>query len=648
MAFDQTNMHAAIVAGGLGTRAAEMTGDRIPKALLPVGGIPIIFRQMRVLRREGVTGVSVLAGHLGDQLQPALAREAAALGLTLRIIVEPTPLGTAGCLSALDHVMEATLIVYGDMLFDVALAPLQEFHRRQHALLTMVVHPNDHPRTSDLIVEDDGVVKAILPYGRPREHDRRNLVPTGLYLASAEFFRSIEPGVKADMIRDLLPTLIASGARIAAYNTAEYLRDVGTPARHALAERDLAAGRVEALNNVHRRPAIFFDCDGVLNEEPGLQGAVSPDDVKVIPGAGAAVRRAREAARITVAVTNRPQVAKGFVTFEGLGHILGRLEALLAEDGGVLDRVYFCPHHPEAGFAGEISALKVRCECRKPGTLLLQRAMADLPIDQRRSALIGDSLRDIGAARAFGIWAYGVRTGIGCRDAERYRKETGTPPVPDLMFDTVSEAVDFDTEYNGLVAPVVTAIRGFMDGKETPVLVGVCGRSRSGKSVMAHAIVRSLTEQDVTCLHVRLDDWIVPAADRGPNCSSEARNRVNAFPDLIKALRAGAKVRAPGYDSATRGPGNVITYDATGRSVIVLEGIFAGHQSIRSMLDFAVFAMVPEEMQRARFAAFYRWKGLDENAIEALWRERAADEWPSVDAQRDGADFVLMRGVSRS
>ena len=72
-----TGMHAAIVAGGLGTRAAGMTGDRIPKALLPVAGVPIIVRQMRVLRREGVTQVSVLAGHLGDQLQQALAPEAA-------------------------------------------------------------------------------------------------------------------------------------------------------------------------------------------------------------------------------------------------------------------------------------------------------------------------------------------------------------------------------------------------------------------------------------------------------------------------------------------------------------------------------------------------------------------------------------------
>jgi histidinol-phosphate phosphatase family protein len=641
-------MHAAIVAGGLGKRAAGMTGSRIPKALLPVGGVPIIFRQMRVLRREGVTQVSVLAGHLGNQLQSALEPEAAALGLTLRIIVEPTPLGTAGCLAALNPGMEETLVVYGDMLFDVALAPLREIHHRQQALLTVVAHPNDHPRTSDLIVEEDGLVKAILPYGPPREDDHRNLVPAGLYLASPAFLVLLERGTKVDMIRDALPALVASGARVAVYNTPEYLRDVGSPTRHALAERDLAASVVEALNNTHRRPAIFFDCDGVLNEEPGLQGAMTADDVKAIPGAGAALRRVREAGRLAIAITNRPQVAKGFVTFEGLNHILGRLEALMAEDGGILDRIYFCPHHPEAGFPGEIAALKVRCECRKPGILLLQRACAELPIDQRRSAFIGDSFRDVGAAHHFGIWGYGVRTGVGCRDRERYRREVGNLPIADLMFENVSEAVDFNLEYGVLSAPLVALIRELIDKTNPPVLVALCGRSRAGKSVLAHAIVRALTERDIACLHVRLDHWILPAIERKPNCSAEIRNRVEALPGLIQALQDGMSVQAPGYDTATRGADQPVTYSPAGQSVILLDGSFAGHRNVRALLDFVAFVEVPAELQRARFEEFYRWKGLNEDAIETLWLERAAEEWPAIDAQRGSADFVMTLGTSAS
>jgi mannose-1-phosphate guanylyltransferase / phosphomannomutase len=640
-------MHAAIIAGGMGTRAASMTADRIPKALLPVGGVPIIFHQMRVLRREGVTRVSVLAGHLGGRLLPALEPQAAALGLVLQIIVEPSPLGTAGCLTALDPDTQEILVVYGDMLFDIALAPLWKFHRRKIALLTVVAHPNDHPRSSDLIVERDGLVREISPHGRPRRDDHRNLVPAGLYLASPAFFAALEPGAKADMINDTLPRLIVAGRRIAAYNTPEYLRDVGSPARHALAERDLLDGGVAALNRAHLRPAIFFDCDGVLNEEPGDPGIVASDEVKTIPGAGAALGRARAAGLLTVAVTNRPQVAKGLVTFEGLAHILGRLEALLAENGGVLDRIYFCPHHPESGFAGEIAALKIRCECRKPGTLLLRQALADLPIDRPRSMLIGDSLRDIGAARGVGIWAYGVRTGYGCRDGERYRRESGVPPVPDMMFENVSEAVEFGIGYRALAEPVIADIRRAMERGTKPVLVGVSGRSRAGKTAVSHAVIRSLIEDGVAGLHVRLDDWIMPASGREPRASAETRNRADALPGVVSALRAGASIRAPGYDAATRETGAAVSYDAGGRSVILLDGSFALHASLRAMLDVAVFVAIPPDLQRERFAAFYRWKGLEQQDIDALWGERAADEWPAVEAQREGADRVLAPAADR-
>lgn len=635
-------MRAVIVAGGLGTRASGMTAGRIPKALLPIAGVPIVVRQMRTLRREGVGQLTVLAGHLGDQLQPALASEAAELGLALKVIIEPTPLGTAGCLAAVEPGTDETIIVYGDMLFDIALGPLWELHQRQDALLTLVAHPNDHPRDSDLIVERDGYVKAILPRGQPRDDDHRNLVPTGLYLASPAFFTRIEPGKKADMICELLPFLVAHGARIGAYNTPEYLRDVGTPARHAMAERDLLAGRVEQLHRANRRPAIFFDCDGVLNEEPGLHGAVSANDIRLIPNAGLAVRRAREAGRLTIGITNRPQVAKGFITFEGLDHILGRLEALLASDGGVLDRIYYCPHHPKAGFPGEVPALKVRCDCRKPGTLLLEQAVADLPIEPRGSAMIGDSLRDIGAARRFGIWAYGVRTGAGCRDTEPYKTEIGSAlPIADLMFDDVLQAVNFNIRYAALAEPVLGSVGDVLNDEGAPTMIGLAGRSRGGKSVLAHAVVRSLQDRGISCLYVRLDDWIVPASMRGSNSSAIKRSRVEMIPDLIQALRSGIAIKAPGYDAVTRGAGQAVTYDPNGQSVIVLDGSFAAHHTVRPLLDLTVFVSVPEELQRQRFDAFYRWKGLDAGTIEMLWQQRTTDEWPAVDEQLTSVDLVV-------
>jgi mannose-1-phosphate guanylyltransferase/phosphomannomutase len=271
----------------------------------------------------------------------------------------------------------------------------------------------------------------------------------------------------------------------------------------------------------------------------------------------------------------------------------------------------------------------------------LRQALADLPIDRHRSMRIGDSLRDIGAARGIGIWAYGVRTGYGCRDRERYRREAGAPPVPDLMFETVSEAVEFGVGYRALAAPVMADIRRMLARGTEPVLVAVSGRARAGKSAFAHALVRSLIEDGVAGLHVRLDDWIMPASERDARASAETRNRVDALPGVAAALRAGTSINAPGYDAGTRGAGEAVTYDAAGRSVIVLDGSFAAHRSIRAMLDLAVFVATPPDVQQGRFAAFYVWKGLDQQAIDALWRERAEDEWPAVDAQQEGADLVL-------
>jgi mannose-1-phosphate guanylyltransferase/phosphomannomutase len=638
-------MHAAIVAGGRGTRATTMTGDSIPKALLPVGGVPIIIRQLRVLAREGVKRVSVLAGFLGDQLRPTLAAEADALGLTLDIMIEAAPRGTAGCLVDLFPASEDIFIIYGDMLFDVALKPLYDFHRGQRTLLTIVAHPNDHPRTSDLIVEENGFVKAFLPVGQRPEDDYRNLVPAGLYLASPDFFRSLTPSVKADLSHEVIPTLLAAGTPIAVYNTAEYMRDVGSPQRHSMAEADLVAGLPEALNNAHRRPAIFFDCDGVLNNEPGVQGALQPDDVTLIDGAGNAVRSMRVAGMLAVAVTNRPQVAKGFVTIDGLSRILGRLEALLAADGGVLDRIYFCPHHPEAGFPGEVAALKIHCECRKPGTLMLRQAISDLPIDVERSAIIGDSLRDIGAGRQANIWCYGVRTGHGCRDADRVWREARIRPVPDLMFADVSEAVDFAVNYRAIGEQIVSTIPLKRDFKP-PFMVAICGITRSGKSVTAHAIERIFNEQGHNCLRVPLDGWIMPIDQRSPASTALERVQIREIHGVLADLRERKAVRTSGYNPLSRGAAENVIYDPSKADIIIIDGILAAHASLRPLLDFVVYIEALPNVLRSRFQAYYCWKGLESDMIEILWDARVSEEWPAVEAQRHHAHLVILPKAS--
>jgi histidinol-phosphate phosphatase family protein len=638
MGSDQPIRQAVIIAGGLGTRAHSMTGDVIPKALLLLDGVPIVIRQMRALAAEGIVRLCVLGGHLGAQLEPALRPEAEALGMTLSVLVEASPLGTAGCLTTMGVVTEDTLIVYGDMLFDLDLSALARHRARFPSALTILCHPNDHPRTSDIVVERDGYLTRLLPRKQPREGDFRNLVPAGLYVASPAFFDRLTPGVTADMIHDVIPQMLTDGIAVGLYDTPEYMRDSGSPSRHAAAEADIRAGRVRAAHLSVKRPAIFFDCDGVLNHDVGGHGIVRPDQVEVIEGAAEAVRMARESGRLTIAVTNRPQVAKGFLDRDGLDSVIGRLEAELAEGRGVLDRIYFCPHHPDRGFPGEVLELKIDCGCRKPKPGMILQAARELPVDLPRSAIIGDSLRDIGAARAAGIWAYGVRTGYGLKDAVNY---PGPLPVPDLVFDDVLDAVRFECSFAALADHVHSQLGMTLAGSGKAPVVAISGRSRAGKSTLAHALERQGREKGLKVLRVQLDRWIVPAADRTPGMAASQRNRVADYPAIIAALQDGKPVQAPGYDAATRGAAAPEIFDPADASLILLEGVFAGHQSIRGSIDRSVFVTCADDVLRERFQRLYRWKGLPDEDIEHLLQTRTDDEWPEVDRQRKSADMIF-------
>jgi len=365
------------------------------------------------------------------------------------------------------------------------------------------------------------------------------------------------------------------------------------------------------------RPAIFFDCDGVLNEEPGGNGVLVPDDVRLIPGAGEAVRAARDAGYLAIVITNRAQVAKGFVKLAELDKIFARVEELLAQSGGTIDRIYFCPHHPDKT-PGGVPELKIDCDCRKPGALLFRRAIADFAVDVRRSAVIGDSLRDIGAGRAVGLWTYGVRTGYACRDVARYPHRE--PPRPDLMFSDVREAIDFCVSYRRIAEPVLAALRQRQSNK--PAIVAIAGRPHTGKSLLSHAVNRTLTEDGGRCLHVRLT---------GP---------AELLPGIVSDLREGRPATVSTYDPVTRQAGTAATHDPAGCAIILLDGDFAAHHSIRPMLDLAVFVDVPDEVQSARFGEFCRWMGMTDVAAEKLRASRAG-EWRAIDLQRAEADLLL-------
>jgi D,D-heptose 1,7-bisphosphate phosphatase len=137
------------------------------------------------------------------------------------------------------------------------------------------------------------------------------------------------------------------------------------------------------------RPAAFLDRDGTLIEERGYPAR--PADIVPLPGVGAALHRLADAGWLRIVLTNQSGVARGLFTEEDLGALHEDLERKLAEQGGSLDAIYYCPHHPE----GRAVAYRHPCTCRKPARGLLDLALAQHDIDLSRSAFIGDSPRDL-------------------------------------------------------------------------------------------------------------------------------------------------------------------------------------------------------------------------------------------------------------
>lgn len=177
---------------------------------------------------------------------------------------------------------------------------------------------------------------------------------------------------------------------------------------------------------------VFLDRDGVLNEEGGV--VARPEDLRLLPGALDAVRRLREAGAVLAVVTNQPLVARGLVKEEVLREIHRRMEAEFAAHGAPLDAVYYCPHHPETHHP-EAADPKYRrdCGCRKPKTGMLEQAAKRFGVAPADWFLVGDSTRDIQAARTFGCRCVLVRTGHGGRDGLY-------PAQPDAVRADVAEA----------------------------------------------------------------------------------------------------------------------------------------------------------------------------------------------------------------
>lgn len=411
-------MKVIIMAGGKGTRIASIASD-VPKPMIRICGRPILEHQIENLKACGLTDITLVVGHLGNVIQEYFG-DGSRFGVKIEYFVETMPLGTAGALFKM-NLTEDFLLLCGDVIIDVDFNRFIRFHKDHDAWASLISHPNGHPYDSSLLVTETipPTEKGGLPVDTHRvtrwmnkEDERtyyKNRVNAGVEIISPQLLsetmkafvpRHPETPDKIDLDRDVLKPNIKSG-RIYAYDTPEYIKDMGTPDRFYEAEYDIATGLVHARNLSVPQKAIFLDRDGTINQYVGF--LTKTEQFELIEGAAEAIRKINKSGYLAIVVTNQPVIARGDVTWEGLQTIHDKMETELGKSGAFIDAIYICPHHPDKGFEGERPEYKRVCDCRKPKPGLLVKAAADFNIDLSQSYMIGDSDWDVQAGEAAGV-----------------------------------------------------------------------------------------------------------------------------------------------------------------------------------------------------------------------------------------------------
>lgn len=172
-----------------------------------------------------------------------------------------------------------------------------------------------------------------------------------------------------------------------------------------------------------RKPAVFLDRDGTINEQMGYINHLSR--FVLLPGAAQAVRLLNERGIPAVVVTNQSGLARGYFPPSLLDAVHAEMKRRLAAEGARLDGIYVCPHHPEA----KVAQYRQSCGCRKPLPGLLEQAAADLHLDLARSFMVGDRWSDLECGVRAGAAPVLVLTGYGQGELEHIGPQKKIQPA---------------------------------------------------------------------------------------------------------------------------------------------------------------------------------------------------------------------------
>ena len=613
-----------ILAGGKGTRLRERLGD-LPKPLIDVCGVPLLERQILLAKRYGFEQVYILVNYQAEAIVE-LCRKMNDWGLEIHCVNDGVQCGTAGAvLKILDYLENEFLLMYGDTMLEVDLRRFYQYHAEDlEAAATLFLHPNDHPLDSDLVdIDELGNISGFYPYPHDRDLYLPNLVNAALYWIRKSYLLPWKESSSSllDFAKQLFPAMLEKGHKLRGYNSSEYIKDCGTPERVDKVCADFVSGKIVRASLDHKQKTVFVDRDGTICREVNQLNSV--EQFELLPGVAKAIRRLNQAEFRVCVVTNQPVIAKGECTSSTLHKIHNKMETLLGREGALVDRIYYCPHHPDKGFQGEVPELKINCGCRKPNTGMIDTAVTELNIARSLSWMIGDTTSDVLTARNAGLKSILVETGYGGLD-EKYWA------IPDFIVPDMTAGIS-------LILDVYPALMKTIESLTVEIQPGdvifIGGQSRSGKSSISSVMRNVLEARDMRSHIIATDRWLLNEAVRGKEVLS--RHDVKRIYKMIASVSEPSLrptvISLPGYlKSCRKNIRDVETIEILPSDIVIFEGVVALHFASQFDAQHRYFVDIDETIRKERVIREYRMRGLTNEKAESIYLERFAEEVPWV------------------
>lgn len=606
-----------VLAGGKGTRIQNISTE-VPKPMILLENKPVLHHIIKNVRKYGIRNFLFKTSYLSEKIENYF-QNGQNYDCKIDYFIEKEPLGTAGGLNYLKNNKTPVLILYGDVLLNLNLKKLLEFHYEKKSQATIVVHESNHPEDSDVITLDENkrVTNSI---HKPGTKKYGNLTNAALYVLNPECFSFIPEKQSYDFGKNLVPQIM--NLNVYGYETKEYLKDMGTSERFSKVTKDLQEGKI-----INRVDAVFLDRDGVINEEIG--NLHKKEQLKIIKQAPAGIKILNEENIPAIVITNQPVVAKNLCNEQELIEINTHLQKLLNEQNAYVDEIFYCPHHPDKGYPEENKNYKINCECRKPKTGMIEKAKEKFSINPENCFIIGDMTSDIKTGINANCRTILVNTGYKGTD-KKYEVQ------PDYEFDNLEDACKFIKKYNSSnISSIISKIE-----ENNLILIGGC--ARTGKTTLSENIKTILKTKNITSQIITLDSWIKDYEQRPVDGKVYQKFDYEKIVKDVTDLLNNKTIKITNYDRENRKQSEEYEVLTLNSKVLIIEGVVAlDIPDLRNISNIKIFKDERDNIRIKRLEELLKTRKLSDDEIRNEINKRENEEVKYIKKTAIYADYII-------